>query len=131
MNKGDMDKIHIRDLLVRCIVGIYPEERGAKQDVIINITLYTDCRAAGRSDCIEDTVNYKAVKKKVLRMAEESQFYLIEKMAEAIAAICLEDTRVVHARVMIDKPGALRFARSVAVEIERNRGTHDDSGAAE
>ena len=121
MNKERLDKIHIRDLLVRCIVGIYPEERTEKQDVNINMILYTDLRAACQSDDIEDTVNYKTIKKKVLRMVQESEYFLIERLADEAAQIALEDPNVSHVNVSIDKPGALRFARSVAVDITRSR----------
>jgi len=116
------DKIYIRDLLLRCIVGIYPEERTHKQDVIINVMLTCDLRKAGASDQIEDTVNYKFLKKKIVALVEASEYLLIERMAEAVAALCLEDEGVEEARVTVDKPGALRFARSVAVEITRARG---------
>ena len=116
-----MDKIYIRDLALRCIIGLYPEERKNKQDVIINIVLETDLRAAGKSDSLNDTVDYKAIKLAILDFVENSSFQLIESLAEGIATICLKDTRVQSATVTIDKPGALRFCRSVAVEITRNR----------
>ena len=116
-----LDKIHIRDLHVRCIVGIFEEERAAKQDVLINITLHADYRAACRSDRIEETVDYKKVKKRVVAMVESSSYYLIERLAEAVARMCLESPRVDRVEVIVDKPGALRFARSVAVEISRER----------
>jgi len=108
-------------LLTRCIVGIYPEERREKQDIVINITLYADLSRAGQTDRIEDTVDYKAVKKQVLALVEKSSFLLIERLAEAIAEICLAAPGVVRAAITVDKPGALRFARSVAVEIVRDR----------
>ncbi|MBI2423288.1 MAG: dihydroneopterin aldolase [Candidatus Hydrogenedentes bacterium] len=120
MNSAAMDKIYIRDLQVSCIVGIYPEERTAKQEVLINVVLETDLARACRSDDIADTVNYKEVKKTILRMVEASEFYLIERMADAIAAICLDTPGVQRTTVTVDKPGALRFARSVAVEIARS-----------
>lgn len=116
------DKIRISDLKVRCIVGIYEEERREKQDIAIHITLYADLRQAGQTDRIEDTVNYKAIKKKVLNMAEGSSCHLIERLAQMVADICLEDERVERVEVCVEKPGALRFARTVAVEIERGRG---------
>lgn len=119
MTETILDRIHIRDLSARCIVGIYPEERENLQEVILNVTLHADLRAAGRSDQIEDTVNYKVIKKNLLAMVESSQFFLVEKMAEECARICLADPRVRRADVSVDKPGALRFARSVAVEITR------------
>jgi len=116
-----MDRIYIRDLALRCIIGLYPEERKNKQDVIINIVLETDLRAAGKSDSLNDTVDYKAIKLAILDFTENSSFQLIESLAEGIAAICLKDARVQNATVTIDKPGALRFCRSVAVEITRSR----------
>jgi D-erythro-7,8-dihydroneopterin triphosphate epimerase len=116
-----MDKIHIRDLSLRCIIGLYPEERTNKQDLIINVTMDTDLRAAGKSDQLEDTVDYKAIKLNILGFVENSSFNLIESLAEGIAAICLQDARVQSATVTIDKPGALRFCKSVAVEITRER----------
>jgi len=116
-----MDKIYIRDLALRCIIGLYPEERKNKQDVIINVVLETDLRAAGKSDSLNDTVDYKAIKLAILDFVENSSFNLIESLAEGIAAICLKDRRVQSATVTIDKPGALRFCRSVAVEVTRKR----------
>ena len=114
-----MDKIFIRDLALRCIIGLYPEERTNKQDVTINVTMACDLRKAGNSDSLADTVDYKAIKLNILDFVENSQFQLIESLAEGIANICLEAEGVQSATVSIDKPGALRFARSVAVEITR------------
>ncbi len=115
------DKIHIRDLAVRCIIGVNHDERIEKQDVIINITLFTDMKKAGQSDILEDSVDYKMVKKTVLSLAESSAFLLIEKLAEEIAKVCLGDSKVQKVNVTVDKPGALRYTRSVAVEIIRTR----------
>ena len=115
-----MDRIYIRDLALRCIIGLYPEERKNKQDVIINIVLETDLHAAGKSDSLTDTVDYKAIKLAILDFVENSSFQLIESLAEGIAGICLKDARVQRTTVTIDKPGALRFCRSVAVEITRS-----------
>jgi len=113
------DKIYIRDLQVRCIIGIEPDERREKQDILINITLYTDCKPAGRSDDINDALDYKKVKKSILKSIENSSFYLIERLSEEIANICLSFEKVKGVTVTVDKPGVLRFARSVAVEITR------------
>lgn len=115
-----LDRIQIRDLLARCIIGIYEDERKNKQDVIFNITLHADLTTAGDSDRIEDTINYKELKKRILTMVEASQFFLIERLASRVAAICLEDPRIRRVEVTVDKPGALRFARSVAVTIVRD-----------
>jgi FolB domain-containing protein len=116
-----MDKIIIRDLRARCVIGVNEDERREKQDVVINVTIFTDLRKAGRSDRFEDTIDYRAVKKKVLAMVEQSSFRLIEALAEAAAEICLSFPAVQQVQVRVDKPGALRFARSAAVEILRGR----------
>ncbi|QBG46501.1 dihydroneopterin aldolase [Verrucomicrobia bacterium S94] len=114
-----MDKIFIRDLALRCIIGIYPEERREKQDVVINVEMHADLRSAGRSDNIEETVDYKAIKKAILALVEGSSFQLIESLAEHVAEIALANKMVKRVIVTIDKPGALRFARASAVEISR------------
>lgn len=116
-----MDRILIEGLTARCIIGINGDERREKQDVVVDIDLSCDLKRAGKSDKIEDTVDYKGLKKKVLAMIEPSQFFLIEALAEAIADICLENKRIFEVRVSLKKPGALRFARSVGVEITRGQ----------
>ena len=116
-----MDKIFIRDLALRCIIGIYPEERREKQDIVINVEMHADLRKAGRSDDLTDTVNYKSIKKAILALVENSGFQLIESLAENIADIALANEKVRKVVVTIDKPGALRFARSSAVEITRHK----------
>ncbi len=115
------DRILIEDLLLRTVIGVNPEERRARQDVLVNIVLLADTRAAGASDRIEDAVNYRTTAKRVIALVENSSFALVEKMAAEIAALCLEEPRVERATVRVEKPGALRFARSVGVEIERHR----------
>jgi dihydroneopterin aldolase/D-erythro-7,8-dihydroneopterin triphosphate epimerase len=116
-----MDRIFIRDLALRCIIGIYPEERREKQDIVINVEMHCDLRKAGRSDDLNDTVDYKAIKKAILKLVEESGFQLIESLAESISDIALASDKVQTVVVAIDKPGALRFAKSSAVEITRTR----------
>ncbi len=113
------DRIEIHDLLLRCIVGINPEERVKKQDVIINLTLFGDMRQAGRSDDIDDAINYKTLTKRVIDHVEESSYLLVEKLAHSIAEIAIEEFGVERAIVSVEKPGALRFARSVGVVVER------------
>ena len=115
------DRIVIQDLLLRTVVGINPDEREKRQDVLINITLHADTRPAGLSDDIEDAVNYRTITKRVIEHVEGTRFYLVEKMAEDIAGLCLAEPRVNAVRVRVEKPGALRFARSVGVEIYRAR----------
>lgn len=116
-----LDRILIEDLLLRAVIGVNPEERRDRQDLLINIVLLADTRPAGLSDQIEDAVNYRTITKRVLALVEGSHFYLVEKMAAEIATLCLQDPRVQRATVRVEKPGALRFARSVGVEIERDR----------
>lgn len=116
-----LDRIYIRDLRARCIVGIYPEERKKKQEVELNIVIYADLRKASRSDDIHDTIDYKKIKKRVLAFVESSTCYLVERLAQRIAEVVMEEPAVCAVDVTVDKPGALRFARSVAVEIRRSR----------
>jgi D-erythro-7,8-dihydroneopterin triphosphate epimerase len=114
-------KIYIRDLSLRCLIGVYPEERREKQDVLINIVLDCDHSAAAKNDRIGDAVDYKKIKKNVIRLVENSHFNLIETLADRIAQACLQNPKVEKATVTVDKPAALRFARSVAVEVTRLR----------
>lgn len=116
-----MDRIYIRDLRLRCIIGIYPDERREKQDVVLNLQLAGDFAGASRTDDIADAVNYKDIKKSVINLVEASQFNLIETLAERVAEQVLKHPKVKEVVVTLDKPGALRFARSVAYEITRTR----------
>lgn len=119
MDLDRTDRIHIRKLHLRTIIGINPEERVKKQDVVISATLWADLRPAGESDDFAKTVDYKSLKNDIVVLVEESSFYLIEKMAEEIACLILSRTDVLACRITVDKPGALRFADSVAVEVFR------------
>lgn len=119
--RQSVDRIFIRDLALRCIIGIYPEERRAAQDIVINIELETDVRRAAETDSIDDTVDYKSIKKRIIAMVEVSSFGLIETLASRIADLCLDSPGVRRASVTLDKPGALRFATSVAVQVVRAR----------
>ncbi|MCW5875793.1 MAG: dihydroneopterin aldolase [Anaerolineales bacterium] len=116
-----MDKVIIKDLLVRGIIGINDWEREQAQDILINIEISADLRAAGENDRIEDCVNYRTVSKKVIAHAESAARFTVEALAADIAALCLEEPLAQAARVRVEKPGAVRFARSVGVEIERRR----------
>ncbi len=106
---------------MRCILGVDAEERREVQDVLVSVTLHGDLRRAGESDRLEDAVDYRAVKKEILALAEGSHHRLVEALAERIAAQCLTHAGVERVDVVVEKPGALRFARSVAVEITRAR----------
>ena len=115
-----MDKIIIKDLLVRSIIGINPEERIKKQDVLVNMILFADIRQAAQSDDIDDAVNYKAITKRVIDHVENSSDFLVEKLVSDIARIVLTEFDVARIRVRVEKPGALRFAQSVGIEVERS-----------
>ncbi|QDT63706.1 dihydroneopterin aldolase [Calycomorphotria hydatis] len=115
------DQVLIKNLLLRAIIGINPDEREKKQDVVINIALDTDTKPAAISDDIADAVNYRTIAKQVIDLVENSDYFLVEKMAEEIANICLADDRVERVFVKIEKPTAVRFAESVGVAITRER----------
>jgi len=115
------DLIIIRDLLARGVLGINDWEREQPQDILVNLTLTTDLRRAGYSDDIADTVNYRTVSKKILSHVENSTRYTVEALATDIARLCLEEPGVTRVRVRVEKPGALRFSRSVGIEIERQQ----------
>jgi len=113
------DKIRINDLLLRCIIGVNDWERTNKQDVLINVTLHTDLSKPCQTDNLKDSVDYKQVKQEIIAMVESSSFNLIERLAGEIVKICLAHTAINAVMVRVDKPGALRFAKSVGVEIFR------------
>ncbi len=119
------DRIIIKDLLLRGIIGINDWEREKRQDILINITLSGDLQAAGESDKIEDAINYRTLTKKIIRHVEESARYTVEALAADIAKLCLSAEGVQRAQVRVEKPGALRFAKSVGVEIERSLSDFD------
>lgn len=118
------DKIEIKDLLLRAVIGINDWEREKKQDVLVNIVLFTDLQASAASDDITQTVNYRSLTKKVIDHVESSARYTIEALAADVARLCLAEAGVERVRVRVEKPGALRFARSVGVEIERTSTDH-------
>ena len=120
-----MDIIFIRDLRIDTLIGIYDWERTRRQDVLINITLHADLTAAGKSDRMADTVDYEAIEQRVVAVVEQSSCLLIERLAERIAEVCLAHARTERVVVSVDKPGALPFTRSVAVEIVRDRRAGD------
>jgi FolB domain-containing protein len=115
-----MDQVFIKDLLVRGIIGVGETERRQPQDIVINIVIFTDILTAGRTDNVDDSVNYRTVAKKVIAYSEKANRYTVEALATDIAGLCLEEPHVESVRVRVEKPGAVRFARSVGVEIERN-----------
>jgi FolB domain-containing protein len=114
-----MDQIFITDLVARGIIGINDWERKKPQEIQINLVLFTDLRKAGSSDDLRDSVDYRSVAKKVLAHAETAQRLTVEALAADLARLCLEEPGVQRVRVRVEKPGAVRFSRSVGVEIER------------
>jgi len=117
-----LDRIQIKDLLVRGILGINPDERKNRQDILINVTLWADTRPAAASDAIADAVNYKTINKAILAHVEKGAPMLVERLAAEIAGIAIgSDERVQAVEVSVEKPTALRFARSVGITIHRTR----------
>jgi 7,8-dihydroneopterin aldolase/epimerase/oxygenase len=114
-----MDIIYIRDLAIECTVGVWEWERRIRQRIVVDLELGTDIRAAAQSDAIADTVDYKAVSRRVQALAMELEPRLIERLAEAVAALVMEEFAVRWCRVRIGKPGAVRGAREVGIVIER------------
>jgi len=121
-----MDKVFINDLSARGIIGINDWEREKPQEILITIEMSADLHHAGQSDDIADCVNYRTVAKKVQAHAETAQRLTVEALAADLARICLAEPGVVKVRVRVEKPGAVRFSRSVGVEIERSRDGWDD-----
>ena len=115
------DRILVRDLLLRGIVGVKPDERANPQDILINLVLAADLRPAGASDRLDDAVNYRTLTKQVIALVEGSAFETVERLATEIARIIVTGHAVAEAEVTVEKPGALRFARSVGVTVTRRR----------
>jgi dihydroneopterin aldolase/D-erythro-7,8-dihydroneopterin triphosphate epimerase len=119
---NSLDRIFIKDLLVRGIVGIKPDERANRQDILINVTLWADTRKAGVSDAIEDAVNYRTAAKAMIAHVESAAPQLVEKLAADLVRICFEtDPRIEAVELTVEKPGAVRFSRSVGLTIYRTR----------
>jgi dihydroneopterin aldolase len=116
-----MDIVYLRDLKIECVVGIYEWERRIKQAVVLDLDMAADIRRAAASDRIEDTLDYKAVAKRLIEFVGNSQFQLVETLAEKIAEIVLNEFNVPWVRVRVNKRGALRHATDVGVVIERER----------
>lgn len=119
------DKIIVRDLLLRGVIGLNEWERHVRQDIVINLEIHGDMRAAGESDRPETILNYRTITKSIVEHVEASSYSLVEALATAIARICVVEHGAARAIVRVEKPGALRFARSVGVEIERTAADFD------
>ena len=114
-----MDIIFISDLRIETIIGIYDWERKVRQTVSLDLEMAADIRTAAATDSIEDTLNYKAVAKRLIAFVGDSEFQLVETLAEKIAEIVINEFNVSWVRLKLHKPGALRGARDVGILIER------------
>lgn len=115
-----MDKILIQDLVARGIIGINQWEREKPQEILINLTIFFDLHKVGASDEIDDTINYRDISRQVITHAETAQRLTVEALASDLARLVLQDKRIEKVLVRVEKPGAIRFCRSVGVEIERS-----------
>lgn len=116
-----MDKIIIHDLVARGIIGINDWEREKPQEILMNLILFTNLKRAGESDDIQDSISYRTIAKKAQAHAETAKRLTVEALAADLAKLCLEEPGVERVIVRVEKPGAVRFSRSVGVEIERSR----------
>ncbi|MEN8166632.1 MAG: dihydroneopterin aldolase [Pseudomonadota bacterium] len=114
-----MDIVFIRDLRMETVIGIYEWEREIKQPVVFDLEMGTDIAKAAASDAIEDTLDYKAVSKRLIEFVEGSEFQLVESLAERCAGIVLKEFKVPWVRLTLNKIGAVSAARDVGVIIER------------
>ncbi|MES9868555.1 MAG: dihydroneopterin aldolase [Sedimenticola sp.] len=114
-----MDIVFLRDLRIETVIGIYDWEREIKQTVVLDLEMGADIRKAAASDSIEDTLDYKAVSKRLIAFVEASSFQLVETLAERCAEIVIEEFNVPWVKLTLNKIGAVSSARDVGVIIER------------
>lgn len=114
-----MDIVFISDLRIETIIGIYDWERRVRQTISLDLEMGADIRRAAASDAIEDTLNYKAVAKRLIEFVGASRYQLVETLAEEIAAIVQREFAVPWVKLTLHKPGAVRGSRDVGVVIER------------
>ena len=117
-----MDIIYLSDLKIDTVIGIYDWERRITQTVSFDLEMATDIRKAAASDTIEDTLDYKSVAKRLIQFVSESEFQLVETLAERVAEIILSEFNVPWVRVRLNKKGAVRHASGVGILIERGEG---------
>ncbi len=114
-----MDTIFLRDLEIDATIGIFEWEKRIKQKVRIDLEMASDIAKAAASDSIDDTLDYKAISKRIIQFVEDSQYELIETLIEKVAEILLNEFNIPWVRVTISKPGAVRGSRDVGIIIER------------
>ena len=115
-----MDIIFLNDLRVETVIGIFDWERKIRQTISIDLEMAADIRRAASTDAIENTLDYKAVAKRLIGFVEESEFGLVETLAEEVARIVVTEFGVPRVKVTLHKPGAIRGAKDVGVIIERS-----------
>ena len=118
-----MDIVFLHEMKVDTVIGIWEWERKIRQTVVIDLEMAADIRKAAASDSIDDALNYKSVAKRLQQFVADSEFQLVETLAEKIAAIVMDEFGVSWVRVKLNKPGAIRGARDVGVVIERGKRT--------
>jgi len=116
-----MDIVFIRDLQIETVIGIYDWERKVRQIISLDIDMASDIKKAADSDNIDDTLSYKTVAKRLIAFVEQSEFELVEALAEKICEIILGEFNVPWVRLTLNKPGAVRGSKSVGVMIERGQ----------
>ena len=114
-----MDIIFLRGLQIETIIGIYDWERKTKQKVVLDLDMATDIRAAAKTDDIEQTVDYKAVSKRLITFIERSEFLLVETLAENVAKIVIDEFDVPWIKLVVNKKSAIRGTTDVGIVIER------------
>jgi len=114
-----MDIIYLHGLKIECVIGIFEWERRIKQTIILDLDMSADIRRAAATDHIDDTLNYKAVAKRLIEYVGQSQFQLVETLVEKVAEILLTEFKLGWVRVRVNKKGAVRGAGDVGVIIER------------
>ncbi len=116
-----MDIIYLKALKIDTIVGIFEWERQIKQIVVLDLEMATDIQKAASTDSIEDTLDYKAVAKRLIDFVSHSEFQLVETLAERITEIVLTEFSVPWVRLQLNKSGAIRGAQEVGIIIERGK----------
>jgi dihydroneopterin aldolase len=116
-----MDKVFIEALEIECVIGIYDWERTIRQPIVLDIEMAFDNRVPAASDSIDDTLDYKAVSKRLIQFVSESSFGLVETLAERCCDIILSEFHVAHVKLKLSKIGAVRGSKAVGVMLERSR----------
>jgi len=120
-----MDKIFLRELKVEAVIGIWEWERRIKQTVSLDLEISADAKAAARADSVDDALNYRDVAKRLIDFIGDSEFRLVESLAEAAAGIVIREFGVTWLKLSVSKPGAIQGAKDVGITIERTADDYD------